>query len=337
MPAILDVAIGTVFVFLLFSLIVSAATEIILTGLDQRARFLQIGLKEILCHGRHGKDHFDETTCAWVQQLCEHGVVNALSLTKKGQSHPSYIPPAAFRVALFDLIRRKWTKSAESPETIELRPLDLGNLVAAIRGLPEESKLRESLLAFHDCETHDLKTFERTVEGWFSATMERVSGWYKKRAQRWLLALGFVLAVAINVDTIRIVRSLSTDPNLREAIVAQAVAYNSEPRASISTATSEGTPPGVVEKIEAFKDDVTRLGGLGIPLGWNLSDQPQAPWDYLLILLGWCITATAASYGAPFWFDTLNRFINIRNAGKVPSTRPEIDLADNSATGQPTG
>ena len=35
-------------------------------------------------------------------------------------------------------------------------------------------------------------------------------------------------------------------------------------------------------------------------------------------LLGWIITALAVSVGAPFWFDTLNRFMNIRNAGRAP-------------------
>jgi len=29
-------------------------------------------------------------------------------------------------------------------------------------------------------------------------------------------------------------------------------------------------------------------------------------------------TLVALSMGAPFWFDMLNKFINIRNGGKVP-------------------
>jgi hypothetical protein len=31
---------------------------------------------------------------------------------------------------------------------------------------------------------------------------------------------------------------------------------------------------------------------------------------------GWVITILAISLGAPFWFDTLSKFINVRNAGK---------------------
>jgi hypothetical protein len=38
-------------------------------------------------------------------------------------------------------------------------------------------------------------------------------------------------------------------------------------------------------------------------------------------LLGWFLTAAAVSMGAPFWFDTLNLFINVRSAGKNPDEK----------------
>ena len=33
------------------------------------------------------------------------------------------------------------------------------------------------------------------------------------------------------------------------------------------------------------------------------------------------ITALAASFGAPFWFDTLNKFIDIRGVGRAPEEK----------------
>ncbi len=44
-------------------------------------------------------------------------------------------------------------------------------------------------------------------------------------------------------------------------------------------------------------------------------------------LWGWLVTALAISLGAPFWFDMLNKLINIRNAGQVAQR-----LAQNSRT-----
>jgi hypothetical protein len=34
-------------------------------------------------------------------------------------------------------------------------------------------------------------------------------------------------------------------------------------------------------------------------------------------LLGWIVTVLAISIGAPFWFDLLNKFVNLRSAGRA--------------------
>jgi hypothetical protein len=36
--------------------------------------------------------------------------------------------------------------------------------------------------------------------------------------------------------------------------------------------------------------------------------------------MGWLITALAVSLGAPFWFDLLNRLINVRHGMRRPET-----------------
>ena len=41
------------------------------------------------------------------------------------------------------------------------------------------------------------------------------------------------------------------------------------------------------------------------------------------VALGWLITAFAVSMGAPFWFDLLNKFVNIRASGKAPEEEPK--------------
>jgi hypothetical protein len=39
--------------------------------------------------------------------------------------------------------------------------------------------------------------------------------------------------------------------------------------------------------------------------------------------VGWTLTTVAVSLGAPFWFDTLNRFMNLRSTGKSPDEKPK--------------
>ena len=42
---------------------------------------------------------------------------------------------------------------------------------------------------------------------------------------------------------------------------------------------------------------------------------------FLKMLGGWPLTAFAMMLGAPFWFDALCRFVNIRNVGTKPANR----------------
>jgi len=57
---------------------------------------------------------------------------------------------------------------------------------------------------------------------------------------------------------------------------------------------------------------------LGEIVGWQDVKQHNSTADWLERILGWAITAVAISLGAPFWFDLLNKIMNIRNAGKSP-------------------
>ncbi|MEO8448436.1 MAG: hypothetical protein ABI647_01525 [Gemmatimonadota bacterium] len=82
-----------------------------------------------------------------------------------------------------------------------------------------------------------------------------------------------------------------------------------------------------------------QLKQLNLPFGWVLAASNQSevanrqvvPWakgatwgDTIEFhFLGWLLTALAASLGAPFWFDLLNRFILIRSAGKAPEEKPK--------------
>jgi hypothetical protein len=58
--------------------------------------------------------------------------------------------------------------------------------------------------------------------------------------------------------------------------------------------------------------------------GMSLFSGIAFPWLWAVVpthLAGWILTAIAASLGAPFWFDTLNKFMNVRAAGTSPSEK----------------
>ncbi|RPH79952.1 MAG: hypothetical protein EHM80_06530 [Nitrospiraceae bacterium] len=85
--------------------------------------------------------------------------------------------------------------------------------------------------------------------------------------------------------------------------------------------------------MERIKQMSAETEKLGLPIGWSReSKDPKAlPSDvggWALKIIGLLLTAIAVSLGAPFWFDVLNKLINIRSAGKQPErARQEKDPA----------
>jgi hypothetical protein len=48
-------------------------------------------------------------------------------------------------------------------------------------------------------------------------------------------------------------------------------------------------------------------------------------WQLLMAAGRWAITALAVSQGAPFWFDLLNRLVNLRATGEQPTTPEPVE------------
>ncbi|HSF76257.1 MAG TPA: hypothetical protein VLA84_20845 [Microcoleus sp.] len=79
------------------------------------------------------------------------------------------------------------------------------------------------------------------------------------------------------------------------------------------------------------QQDVDRaLDQVALPFGWSGQNslerdrQGKLLWPALMAkLFGWILSGVAISMGAAFWFEALNKIINIRNAGKKPPSSTE--------------
>jgi hypothetical protein len=239
--------------------------------------------------------------------------------------NPQYVSGKTFARALVDLLV---PADPEGPVPVAE---EIGKLRAAVLNLPEELPLRRQLLAFLTRADTTVAGFERAVEQWYDEQMAKMAGWYKRWARVILGVVGFLVAVAVNVDTVQVAHSLYVDAPLQQAVVATADAGT----------LCQGEPD--LGKRQACVDGkLGELRAAGIPFGWPDSCDPAggrwAPcwaWapgapgspvdavstgDVLLKLLGWLITAFAVSFGAPFWFEALSRLGSLRNAGTKPSS-----------------
>jgi hypothetical protein len=68
----------------------------------------------------------------------------------------------------------------------------------------------------------DLNRAKANLATWYDGTMDRASGWYKRRTQRILFFIGLITAIALNIDPITIAHRLRQDDALRATIVAEA-------------------------------------------------------------------------------------------------------------------
>jgi hypothetical protein len=328
---VLEVAIGLVLLYLLLSLISSSIREGIEARLKSRATDLEDGIREILN---------DPDGAGLARMLYEHPLVYGLfkgtyDPAKSRRNLPSYIPSRNFAVALLDIVARGPLAGAggaghQAPGPAETAALSIDSLRAAIGQLPNPP-VRRALLAAIDTAQGDLGRAQANVEAWFDSAMERVSGWYKRRTQAIIFAVGLALTVAVNADTLTVVESLVQDDSLRKAIVAEAetIAHNKEPQTADVKAlraelTDLGFPVGWARILPAWSDtcDLWCVAG---------AVARQAPYH----VPGWLITAFAISLGAPFWFDVLKRIMVIRSTVKPKEKTPEEISRDQSAPAAP--
>ncbi|MEH6436848.1 hypothetical protein [Massilia sp. DD77] len=160
---------------------------------------------------------------------------------------------------------------------------------AAIAGV-DDPQLRRTLQALYAHAGGDLQRFLDCIAGWFDSAMERLSGVYKRRQLlvSWLLAL--LLAILFNIDSIHLFRTLWQHPVLAAQI---------------------GAAPGAL-------DTATLQQLWALPIGWN-GFPPTLDARFALQAAGWLVTASTTLFGAPFWFDLLQRAINLRSTGAKPA------------------
>jgi hypothetical protein len=289
---ILESAIGMVLIFLLMSLICSALREVIESVMKHRASDLHRGIRELLQ---------DREGTGLVRELYSHPLVYGLF---EGE-YDAATKPKRLKSWFGSLFRPMRTLPSYIPSSSFARALiDLEQqgrvrspeIVAVLRSLAQETG-------------EDIAALRANVETWFDSSADRMGGWYKRRTQLILFMLGYAAAVSMNINPIVIGSSLFQEADLRAAAVATAesfVAADSATRTSYQTNVQE----------------LHSLAAAGMPIG-NHIKAVEASW--FTMLLGWLITGLAVTLGAPFWFDLLSKFMQVRSTIKPKQTKSASD------------
>jgi hypothetical protein len=154
----------------------------------------------------------------------------------------------------------------------------------------------------------ELEDFKKGLGNWFDEGMDRLNGIYTRWSRAFSLLFGLIVAVVFNVNSLTVGHALvySTEDQQNAVFAAASnpeVKEGMKPEQAKAILQDLKLPVGR-EPRESFSDWADFFGWL-VPLGWSS-------------ILGWLITGIAVSFGSHFWFDLLNKLMDLRTTGPKP-------------------
>ncbi len=308
--AILEFIISILFICLLISLFTSWAIDLYADWKNRKGELLKKMLKNLL-----GEEH----QIKWTELLYNHPMIQSLSVTKKWSKSPkerltSSIPSNLFALTITDVILEQ-TKKNQQNQTPDAEIIDFPKEIeSALLNLPE-GKLKKSLLLLLKSSNNEKTDILKKIEDWYDDYMLRVNHTYKRTLRLPLWLFGFIIAILFNIDFIRITNELWTDASIRNTVYASAIQFEK----TYADSTTIKTDSAFFEK---YKEE------LKLPIGYKDENIFTAKFNknyksfhpllsYLFKLIGYALTGLIASFGAPFWFDALQKIIGLKKAMKL--------------------
>ena len=333
--ALIDVVVALIFVFFVFSLLVSGMNELVRKALNTRAKGLWASVRRMLDEGEHDyrtdwspiiggtperltgtgvspqetQSGSGAVACATLfDQFFNHPLISRLDETPTGKpSRLSHIPPTDFARAVVDIL---------TPRQPDGRP-DWEKIGDEIQKLP--APLRSQLEVLWAEADDSVEKFRAAVESWFDSSMERVSNWYKKRTRIAMLGYGLLVAVVFNVSAVPLTVDLYENEVIRDTVIGLA-----EQRIALAEAGEDPVDPatGCTDR-DCFRNEVQAIADTDLPVFWRNCPVGSDSWcgfesdgRIAATVVGWAVTAAALSMGAAFWFALLKRAFQIRSKVK---------------------
>lgn len=321
--AVLDIGIGLVLMYLILSLMGTVLNEYVATLQKLRATTLQTAVESILDNPTLRSDFYN------------NGVIDGVA--QATGDHASYFSGQTFALAVVGSL------DVTKPVPV------FADVKSAIENMAD-CNFRDVLLAQLTKANGDLDALRNGVATYFDSAMDRVSGIYKRKLKLISFVVGCIIVIVLNADSINVGTALWKDPSLRAQTVDSAKDFLKTHRSpatpgadqKIATpapvpapaATGKNAPPAPADDPAKLGDTtvnlIRQLGALDstirpLPIGWHLNDIPDVSgWGWVMWalskLVGLLVTALAISLGAPFWFDMLSNFMNMRGSGVKPAS-----------------
>lgn len=308
LTAWIDVAIGLIVVYLGASLFVTVINEYIAQLFNMRGRQLCNSLKKLIC---------DEK----VQNILGKSPILKPFLDSEPGKAPSYVEPNVLANLLVGTLASKGAAASDFAAQVS----------SAIDNLKDDSDLKVQLQALVQTAGDSAETLVKAVEDWANRSLTVLGESYKRNLQKISFVIGLAVAIGLNINTVELTEHLYRDKNARDAAVTLATQITEKTHKEVFEKCMSMSPEergqdascapitGLMEAVQA------RNASLGqLPIGWaNVDLDASDLWTWTTRSVGWLLTALALSLGAPFWFDLLNRLINMRHGMRRPNEKKE--------------
>lgn len=284
---LLNMVIGFAAVFAAFSLVASWIQELFAGILSLRSKNLIKGIESMM------DDPANAAVVATLKNQLMQQPSIAATVNSAGRN-PSYLSAHQFSLAINGVLNAGQQIATTANQAV-------GQVIAGINALPQ-SRLKSALSHIADQAAGEYGAFIAGVEQWYDEEMDRVSGWYHRNAQIFLACFSIALAVGFNLDAVRMLRSFQSAP----------IVVSSEKLTN--TQAGQNYVLGTVLQYPCIgwgPQATPENAAAGAATATSCPAQDSPP----VHALGIIISAIALMLGAPFWFDTLSRFVNVRNAG----------------------
>jgi hypothetical protein len=289
----LNIAIGLIFVFVLYSLLAAILLEIISGIINLRAALMVKAItvmlndrEKLILKSKNPIGKLLERIVSYIFTqisflFCRlpdgtfahlffcHPSIKYLSKSSL-RSKPSYIEPANFSATIVKILRGPHYDGAK-PQIEQIRAAlyqDNSHTAKITVGLDDQQTITgiikpETLdhlrQLFVDAQ-NDVDRFKGLLEGWFNEVMGRTTGWYKRKTNTMLFFIGILIAASGNVDTIKIYSIIAHDKTAREQLVTMASKNVPQLKGAVDSSQTELSKEAYAQVSEAINKSGQILG-----------------------------------------------------------------------------
>jgi hypothetical protein len=144
--------------------------------------------------------------------------------------------------------------------------------------------------------------FVASVHSWFDQTMDRVSERFTFSTRQVTFVAAALVTVLLQLDTAALVNRLALDDNVRRALVERAQQFDSPPDVNRP----------IEEQVELTRRNFRQLAAADIIWVPGSPDEWHDHWSEVN-LGGLLVSILLLSLGAPFWYSSLSKLLQLRS------------------------